>query len=201
MGAVSGPTPRTWAYQPVQSLSEFAIWLDNAFCAVQRGGDLDINSFVQDISRCRLPYELHDANPLWFRCYLLFGSGNTYGLYFHGPHAIMDGVPTLNAFALMFQWMTNTTEPAESLPWGMEWLNLPLGPVNATGGPREDWDVAGVELLDQLSASKLAHTVRFPLIDIFLAFFRPLYAGPFGVTAVLHFSVCQWKNVQTGANF
>lgn len=162
MGDISGPVTRSWAYPAVQSQSEFAIWLNDAFCTVQRDDDLNVDAFVQDISRCRLPYEFRNASPLWFRCYLLLGDSNTHGLYFHGPHAIMDGVPTLNAFALMFQWMTSdTAEPAERLPWGTEWLNLPLGPVNATGGPREDWDVAGVDLLKQLSDSGVAHTVCF----------------------------------------
>ncbi|KAG1747111.1 uncharacterized protein EDB91DRAFT_68611 [Suillus paluster] len=160
VGDVSGPMPRSWVYAPVQSLSELTHWMNNAFCTVQRGDDLDVNAFVEDISQRRLPYELQNASPLWFRCYLLLGNRNRYGLYFHGPHAIMDGGPTLNAFALMFQWMTNDTiEPAEKLPWGTEWYNLPLGPVGATGGPREDWDIAGVELLKQLSDSEAVRTV------------------------------------------
>ncbi|OAX37991.1 hypothetical protein K503DRAFT_800796 [Rhizopogon vinicolor AM-OR11-026] len=164
VGDVSGPVPRSWAYSTLHNQSEFAIWLNDAFCTVQRGDHLDVSAFVQDISRCRLPYELHSRSPLWFRCYLLLGDNNTYGLYFHGPHAIMDGVPTLNAFALMFQWMANdTTESADNLPWGTEWLNLPLGPVNATGGPREDWGIAGVQLLKQLSDSQVAHSIPLTL--------------------------------------
>jgi hypothetical protein len=160
VGDVSGHSPRSWTYPSVQNRSEFSSWLNNAFCIVQRGEGLDLNAFVQDISRCRLPYELQNANPLWLRCYLLLGDSNRYGLYFHGPHAIMDGVPTLNAFALMFQWMTNDiTEPVENLPWGTEWRNLPLGPVSATGGPREDWDIAGAELLKQLLDSEIPNTV------------------------------------------
>ncbi|KAG1734128.1 hypothetical protein EDB19DRAFT_1911232 [Suillus lakei] len=72
----------------------------------------------------------------------------------------MDGGPTLNAFALMFRWMTNdATEPVENLPWGTEWHNLPLGPVSATGGPREDWDIAGVELLKQLTGFEAVRTI------------------------------------------
>jgi hypothetical protein len=138
--------------------------MNNVFCIVQRGDlGLDVNAFVQDTSRCRLPYEFHNANSLWFRCYLLLGDRDRYGLYFHGPHAIMDGVSTLNAFALMFQWMTNdTTEPVANLPWGTEWRNVPLGPVSATDDPREDWDIAGVELLKPLLDSEVPHTVCFP---------------------------------------
>ncbi|KAJ8588835.1 hypothetical protein M405DRAFT_792501 [Rhizopogon salebrosus TDB-379] len=164
VGDVSGHSPRSWTYPSVQNRSEFSSWLNSAFCIVQRGEGLDVNAFVQDISRCRLPYELQNANPLWFRCYLLLGDSNRYGLYFHGPHAIMDGVPTLNAFALMFQWMTNDiTEPVENLPWGTEWRNLPLGPVSATGGPREDWDIAGAELLKQLLDSEIPNTIPLAL--------------------------------------
>lgn len=108
----------------------------------------------------------------------------------------MDGVPTLNAFALIFQWITNNTiEPAENLPWGTEWLNLPLGPVNATGGPRQDWDIAGVDLLKQLSDSKVPHTVCFPLNDYSLALFRSVFLDPFDFTAIPDISECRWKNV------
>jgi hypothetical protein len=132
--------------------------MNDAFCTVQH--DLNVNAFVEDTSRSRLPYRPQNASPIWFRCYLLLGNDNKYGLYFHGPHAIMDGGPTLNAFALMLQWMTNdATEPAENLPWGTEWHNLPLGPVSATGGPREDWDIAGIELLKQLPDSEAVRTV------------------------------------------
>lgn len=160
VGDLSGPTPRSWVYAPVQSPLELTHWMNNAFYSVHRGDDLDVNAFVEDISQIRLPYQPQNASPLWFRCYLLLGDNNRYGLYFHGPHAIMDGGPTLNAFAHMFQWMTNdATEPAENLPWGTEWRNLPIGPVGATGGPREDWDVAGVELLKQQSNSEAVRTI------------------------------------------
>ncbi|KAG2157947.1 uncharacterized protein EDB93DRAFT_737015 [Suillus bovinus] len=158
VGDVSGPIPRSWVYAPVQSLSELTCWMDYAFCTVQQ--DLNVDAFVEDTSQRRLPYQSQNASPLWFRCYLLLGNNKNYGLYFHGPHAIMDGGPTLSAFELMFQWMTNdATEPAENLPWGTEWHNLPLGPVSATGGPREDWNIAGIELLKQLSDSEVVRTI------------------------------------------
>lgn len=158
VGDISGPIPRSWVYAPVQSLSELTRWINDAFCTVQQ--DLDVNTFVEDTSQRRLPYLYQNASPLWFRCYLLLGNNNKHGLYFHGTHAIMDGGPTLNAFALMLQWMTNdATEPAENLPWGTEWHNLPLGPVSATGGSREDWNVAGTELLKQLPDSEAVRTI------------------------------------------
>lgn len=158
VGDISGPIPRSWVYAPVQNLSELTRWMNDAFCTVQQ--DLDVNTFVEDTSQRRLPYQHQNASPLWFRCYLLLGNNNKHGLYFHGPHAIMDGGPTLNAFALMLQWMTNdATEPAEHLPWGMEWHNLPLGPVSATGGPREDWNIVGTELLKQLPNSEAVRTI------------------------------------------
>jgi hypothetical protein len=70
--------------------------------------------------------------------------------------------------------MTNdTTEPVANLPWGTEWRNVPLGPVSATDGPREDWDIAGVELLKQLlrlpssphRLLPLAHHSFWPIFD------------------------------------
>jgi hypothetical protein len=39
---------------------------------------------------------------------------------------------------------------------------MPLGSVSVTGGPHEDWDIAGVELLKQLLDSEVPHTVCFP---------------------------------------
>jgi hypothetical protein len=143
--------------------------MNDAFCTVQQ--DLNADAFVKDTSLRRLPYQPQNASPIWFRCYLLLGNDNKYGLYFHGPHAIMDGGPTLNAFALMLQWMTNdATEPAENLPWGTEWHNLPLGPVSATGGPREDWDNAGIELLKQLPDFEAVRTVCFYILILLTSF-------------------------------
>ncbi|KAG1831986.1 hypothetical protein DFJ58DRAFT_242119 [Suillus subalutaceus] len=181
VGDVSGPIPRSWVYAPVQSLSELTCWMNDAFCAVQQ--DLNVTAFVEDISQRRLPYRPKNASPLWFRCYLLLGDNNKHGLYFHGPHAVMDGGPTLNAFALMLQWMTNdATEPAENLPWGTEWHNLPLGPVSATGGPREDWDIAGIELLKQLPDSGAVRTI-------------PLASHPFRISQSAVGKTCRLERV------
>lgn len=181
VGDVSGPIPRSWVYAPVQCLSELTRWMNDAFCTVQH--DLNVNAFVEDTSRSRLPYRPQNASPIWFRCYLLLGNDSKYGLYFHGPHAIMDGGPTLNAFALMLQWMTNdATDPAENLPWGTEWHNLPLGPVSATGGPREDWDIAGIELLKQLPDSEAVRTI-------------PLAARPFRISQSAVGKTCRLERV------
>ncbi|KAG1821837.1 uncharacterized protein BJ212DRAFT_925691 [Suillus subaureus] len=181
VGDIAGPIPRSWVYAPVQSLSELTRWMNNAFCTVQR--DLNVNASVEDISQRRLPYQPHNASPLWFRCYLLLGDNNKHSLYFHGPHAIVDGGPTLNAFALMLQWMTNdATESAENLPWGTEWHNLPLGPVSATGGPREDWDVAGIELLKQLPESESVRTI-------------PLASRPFRMSQSATGKTCRLERV------
>lgn len=186
VGDVSGPIPRSWVYAPVQCLSELTRWMNDAFCTVQQ--DLNVNAFVEDTSRSRLPYKRQNAGPIWFRCYLLLGNDNKYGLYFHGPHAIMDGGPTLDAFALMLQWMTNdATEPAENLPWGTEWHNLPLGPVSATGGPREDWDIAGIELLKQLPDSEAVRTI-------------PLTARPLRISQSAVGKTCRLERVLDSAS-
>ncbi|KAG2366109.1 hypothetical protein BDR07DRAFT_1396928 [Suillus spraguei] len=134
VGDISGPIPRSWVYAPVQNLSELTRWMNDAFCTVQQ--DLDVNTFVEDTSQRRLPYQHQNASPLWFRCYLLLGNNNNMASIF---------------MARMPSW-TN-------LPWGMEWHNLPLGPVSATGGPREDWNIVGTELLKQLPNSEAVRTI------------------------------------------
>ncbi|KAG9022052.1 hypothetical protein FS837_006781, partial [Tulasnella sp. UAMH 9824] len=97
-----------------------------------------------------------------FICFLVTGPGesNTQvdvpkAIVFHGSHALLDGAGALTTFNLFFKDIARLEDDAllEQLKWGEEVKNLPVGPVAASGGPKEDWDPKGVELLVQVVKS------------------------------------------------
>lgn len=68
----------------------------------------------------------------------------------------MDARPTLRGLDLILGWITNPpTDRLEDLNWGEEWTRLPAGPVTATGGPRDDWETKGAELLQETTRVRM----------------------------------------------
>ncbi|KAF9222439.1 hypothetical protein BS17DRAFT_783709 [Gyrodon lividus] len=146
-----GKSTRSWVYTPVQDDNDREEWLQRAFVFEDKGDSLDVDAFITERNLTQLPYVV-SGRTIPFRCYLLAGSG-TYALYFHGPHHVMDGWPTLFALSLMFEWMS-TESTLDKLEWGSEWKNLPPDPITATGGPRPTWDKDGVKLFAEVAAIK-----------------------------------------------
>jgi len=65
----------------------------------------------------------------------------------------MDARPTLRAFAnLLERICQDPIKALDDLPWGTEWKNLPAGPVTATGGPRDEWEKGGLEMIQKAQA-------------------------------------------------
>ena len=62
----------------------------------------------------------------------------------------MDARPTLRGLDYILEVIANPpADRLEDLNWAEEWTRLPVGPVTATGGPRDDWDAKGVDLLQE----------------------------------------------------
>ncbi|KAH7887284.1 hypothetical protein F5I97DRAFT_1859232 [Phlebopus sp. FC_14] len=164
-GPEDGVSTRNWVYSPVANDLDRQAWLDVAFSFEERGASLNTYDFIRTTNTKRLPYEVNGKTSL-FRCYLLADDTGGYGLYFHGPHAIMDGWPTLHALALMFGWMSDAAGSPSTLEFGTEWMNLPVDPITATGGPRDNWESAGIQLLQEVVAQQLrpvpCHTLAPP---------------------------------------
>lgn len=102
------------------------------------------------MNRTRTPYLHADGHAQIVHFYLLFGDDGVHALFMHGQHAVMDARPTLRGLDLLLGWIADPPkEQLEDLDWGEEWVRLPAGPVTSTGGPREDWETKGVELLQE----------------------------------------------------
>ncbi|KAG9310485.1 hypothetical protein JVU11DRAFT_9629 [Chiua virens] len=161
-------SPR-WVYNPS---ADREAWLNFAFVVEQRGPSLNSSEFVKDINLRPLPYVGADGTITLFRVYLLATSkeGNDgrkeYGLYFHGPHSMMDGGPIFHALNLMCEWVSGSGMDVTVVPLD-EWKNLPVDVIVATGGVPKDWETSGAELLEDLTtqATKMfapGHTLPPP---------------------------------------
>ncbi|KAG8902469.1 hypothetical protein FRC00_006683, partial [Tulasnella sp. 408] len=108
-----------------------------------------------------------------FICFLVTSPGGSNdqegvpkAIIFHGSHALLDGAGALTTFNLFFKDIASLEDDAvlEQLKWAEEVKNLPVGPVAASGGPKEDWDPKGMELLGQvvkaLSQDQPSHSLK-----------------------------------------
>ncbi|KAG9308584.1 hypothetical protein JVU11DRAFT_11688 [Chiua virens] len=144
-------SPR-WVYSPS---TDREAWLDLAFAVEQRGSSLNSSEFVKDVNLMRLPYISTDGTSTLFKVYLLVTSiegdddRREYGLYFHGPHSMMDAGSILHALNLMCEWMSGSGIPVTITP-SEEWKNLPVDIIAATGGVPKEWQTSGLELLQDL---------------------------------------------------
>lgn len=164
-------SPR-WIYTPS---ADREAWLNLALAVEERGASLNPTEFSQSISLKRLPYTDGNGTTTLFRAYLLTTSNDgeddnkEYGLYFHGPHTIIDAGPALYALNLMFEWISGEgmdvqVEPSE------EWKNLPVDPITATGGPSKEWETAGTKLVQEFAEQSARTTVGLvPVLHRFLA--------------------------------
>ncbi|KAG9313331.1 hypothetical protein JVU11DRAFT_5636 [Chiua virens] len=148
-------SPR-WIYTPS---ADREAWLDLAFVVEDRGTSLNPYEFVKNMSvKRRYPCIGEDGTTTIFRVHLLATSKkgdndsnrSEYGLYVYTTHSIMDAGPTLNVLNLMCEWMCDNGMDITIVP-SEEWKNLPVDSIVATGGPSQEWERSGTELLQDLS--------------------------------------------------
>ncbi|KAG1718889.1 uncharacterized protein EDB91DRAFT_1066159 [Suillus paluster] len=117
------------------------------------------DDFVFSINEVRLPYTNGDELIIkqHFGCHLVLRPSGLHSIFFHTAHYLADAFVIYNALYRIFDFITNDTHPSlDSLDWGQEWRNLPVGPVTATGGPRDGWE-AGVEALHTAARQAMEH--------------------------------------------
>ncbi|KAG9311327.1 hypothetical protein JVU11DRAFT_8425 [Chiua virens] len=146
-------------------------WLDLAFAVEDRGASLNAPQFMNSINIKQLPYTDEHGTTSIFRVYLLTTSKRRdddkldCGLYFHSSHCILDGGAALNTLTLMCEWMSGKGMEVSVAP-SEEWNNLPVDPITATGGPLEEWEVSGVDLVqdvvEQVSRTSTCHSLSPP---------------------------------------
>lgn len=139
---------RSWVYTAPQDVEDVHHWIRETFSI--RHAPFSAEEFVLEMNRTRTPYLHADGHAQIVHFYLLFGDDGVHALFMHGQHAVMDARPTLRGLDLLLGWIADPPkEQLEDLDWGEEWVRLPAGPVTSTGGPREDWETKGVELLQE----------------------------------------------------
>lgn len=162
---------RSWLYTAPRDAEGVHHWLRESFSV--RRGPFTTDGFILEMNRNRTPYVHADGHSQIAHFYLLLGPDGVHGLFMHGPHTIMDARPTLRGLDLMLGWIVDPPKDRlEDLNWGEEWTRLPAGPVTATGGPRDDWETKGVELLKESTRVRMNPVVSFSFSFIFL--FPPL---------------------------
>ena len=139
---------RSWIYTAPKDAEDVRRWVREALSV--RRGYLTANNFILEMNRSRTPYKHAGGRSQISHFYLLLGPDGTHGLFMHGPHTIMDARPTLRGLDYILEVIANPpADRLEDLNWAEEWTRLPVGPVAATGGPRDDWDAKGVDLLQE----------------------------------------------------
>lgn len=146
---------RHWRYTPFPSQgTKRAVdrWAKETVSTRFYDKEVDTEAFAAEINQLPIPYATPSGTQSLVHFYLLL---NTWGdlksvhsLFIHGPHSLMDARPTIRTLNLMLLWMIDPPS-GPRLEWGNEVGRLPVGPLTATGGPREDWDMKGVELMTQ----------------------------------------------------
>jgi len=160
---IHDPIFRSWVYTPAKSTDEVREWSRKVVVIAE---PTTCEDFIKATVKNRVPYTLPDGSIVLLRYYLFPNAGEEklFSVFVHGPHTILDGIPTINAFSNIFEWITNPErEPVESLEWGSEWRNLPPGPVTATGGPKPEWETKGMALVNQIFS---AHTNPVPTLVV-----------------------------------
>jgi len=132
------PRFRSWVYTPASSAQDAIDWAQAA--AVDLPYRVHADELVSEVVKTKLPYVLPSGHEFIFRYFLARsstaspdggdgkqeGPDNVVSIVFHSTHIIQDARPTLNAYSLVLEWMTD-----------------PVGPVTATGGPRPNWETEG----------------------------------------------------------
>ena len=147
----ANPMLCSWVYTEIAGKEELYSWAEDTLTI--RHGAFDTEEFMAELNAKRTPYTHRNGLKQPSHYYLLI-SGNDKGtcsLFMHGPHTIMDGRPVLRCLNAIINWIVDSPAVApEDLNWGEEWKKLPACPIAATGGPRDDWDTAGVTLMKEL---------------------------------------------------
>ena len=155
------PKLRSWVYAPLMNIEQSRDWADKTVYSI--ADPIDPASFLQRLVERKIPYTLADGMEQYLRVFLTRPDGtlNTFCLFIHTSHAIMDAKPGLNALSLLLEYMsTPDLVGVADLPWGTEHKNLPPDVVTATGGPREDWAVYGPAMIEKFHALYANVTVR-----------------------------------------
>ena len=158
---IHDPDLRSWVYAPLKNIEQAREWANHMVYTI--ADPIDPASFLQRLVEKKIPYTLADGTEQYLRVFLTRPDGtlNTFCLYLHTSHAIMDAKPSLNALSLLLEYMsTPGLISVADLPWGTEHKNLPPDVVTATGGPREDWAVHGPAMLEKFQAFHANPTVR-----------------------------------------
>ncbi|KAI1789706.1 hypothetical protein LXA43DRAFT_974127 [Ganoderma leucocontextum] len=150
---IHDPQLRSWVYTPLKDVHEARAWADQTVVSVLE--PTEPHTFLASKIETNLSYKLVDGVSQFIRIYLIRTdiTHNTFGIFFHGVHAIMDARASLKASSLLLEWMSDPKiGSVADLQWGKEFANLPPGPITATGGPREDWQTHGTALLMKVGA-------------------------------------------------
>ncbi|KIO28676.1 hypothetical protein M407DRAFT_22108 [Tulasnella calospora MUT 4182] len=164
---------RSWVYRPCQSLDEARSWAEHTLQQVPMVED-DLNRLAQTLVEQKLEERVKpNTKGQPFICFLVTGPGESNSqedipkaTIFHANHALLDGPGALTTFKLFFKDVARLEDDAflEQLKWGEEVKNLPVGPVAASGGPKEDWDPKGMQMLGQvvkaLSQDQPSHSLK-----------------------------------------
>ncbi|KAJ6561037.1 hypothetical protein DFH09DRAFT_1481379 [Mycena vulgaris] len=127
----SAPGQFDWIYSAAHDYNQVLDWLDAAVHT--HYNILDLDDFITSINQKRLPYE--GPHSLVVVCHVVFTTGDQHALLLHGTHAILDATPIMNALRFLVTSISNPgSSSASSMNWGLEWKNLPEGPIRSTGG-------------------------------------------------------------------
>ncbi|KLO13120.1 hypothetical protein SCHPADRAFT_904525 [Schizopora paradoxa] len=152
---------RSWMYTTLRKGDDekLASWIDESLTV--RHGAIDTEAFIAEMALRRTPYVHADGHEQHVHFYLLIddslsdaaaGSGKMRAaLFLHGGHILLDARPALRALDSLFGWIVDPPV-LEDIAWGTEWERLPVGPLTATGGPRDDFDTKGMELMQRAGA-------------------------------------------------
>ncbi|EJF61519.1 hypothetical protein DICSQDRAFT_60260, partial [Dichomitus squalens LYAD-421 SS1] len=166
------PKLRSWIYTPLANHDEAYSWAEET--VVMLDEVIDPSSFIQRINITRLPYILSDGTAQHLRVYVFRPSSlvNVFAIFFHGPHAMLDAKPNMQAFSTLLEFMSSPQDIAlADLPWGTEHKNLPTGPVTVTGGRSKEWETVGNALFAKAAGmhanlSAAHHLMRRPNTDV-----------------------------------
>ncbi|KAF8888378.1 hypothetical protein CPB84DRAFT_1733195 [Gymnopilus junonius] len=148
------PQLRSWVYKPARDVHDVLDWIQSSTEILEE--PINVEALINRANQRKLDHSHED--PV-IRC-IMFTTPEkiSFGVFLHGSHTILDARPTFQAFQIICEGMT-TSGPMEKLAWGTEGQNLPDGPVTATGGPRDGWDSAGIELLDKVAKAHITKSV------------------------------------------
>ncbi len=156
---------RFWEYTPLREgdTEKLSSWIDGSLTV--RRGAIDTEAFIAEMNQRRTPYVHADGCEQHIHFYLLIddassGAGTVpAALFLHGGHILLDARPALRCLNLLFDWIVKKPAELAEATWGTEWKRLPAGPLIATGGPSDDFDTKGLELLQHAAGLMMDTTV------------------------------------------